>query len=272
MKQLFQISTTTPAEPGQQVLAFRIGEKHCSFAITDLSGTKLYQLAYYSADRMDEGSLMNLFVAHPELNNSFHKVLVSYDYPQAVLTPLQHYKYEDAQLLLKTMHGVNGKTAIASEPIVEWQIYNVYAVPEKVYEWLNKKFPVGKYWHNYTLAVKNITGTDTAGGLWIDFRKDDFTLIAAKENKLLLAQTFLYSTPVDVIYYLLKICQQFSLSQQEVKLAVSGLIDKESALYKELYQYFLNTEFNDANWNISGNTEYPAHFFKSLNDLSQCAS
>jgi hypothetical protein len=52
---------------------------------------------------------------------------------------------------------------------------------------------------------------------------------------------------------------------------LSGLIDKQSALYKELYQYFINIEFSEAGWNMAG-TEYPAHFFTSLNDLAQCVS
>ena len=215
---------------------------------------------------------MNLFATHPELNNSFYKVLVSYDHPQSVLVPLQHYKYEDAQLLLQAMYGVNGRSTIVSESVSEWQMYNMYAVPQGVHDRVNRKYPSGRYWHNYTLGIKNIKDAAASGRLWIDFRTEDFTLIAAKENKLLLAQTFLYSTPDDVIYYLLKLCQQFSLSQQEVKLVLSGLIEKESALYKELHQYFLNVEFRDADWIITDNNEYPAHYFTSLNDLSRCVS
>jgi hypothetical protein len=92
----------------------------------------------------------------------------------------------------------------------------------------------------------------------------------AKDSKLILAQSFPYSTPEDVVYYLLKACQQFSLSQKEVSVHLSGLIDKQSSLFKELYQYFIHPEFREAGWN-SG-SEFPAHFFTSLNDLAQCAS
>jgi hypothetical protein len=107
------------------------------------------------------------------------------------------------------------------------------------------------------------------GNMYVDFRPDDFTVLLVKSSRLLLAQTYTYSTPEDVVYYLLKICAQLGLSQQELQLQVSGLIDSDSALYKELYQYFLNIEFRESGW--QGN-EYPAHFFTTLNDLARCAS
>jgi hypothetical protein len=49
------------------------------------------------------------------------------------------------------------------------------------------------------------------------------------------------------------------------------MIDQQSALYKELYQYFLHIEFRNASWTIPAD-EYPAHFFTSLNELAQCVS
>ncbi|HNA96743.1 MAG TPA: DUF3822 domain-containing protein, partial [Chitinophagaceae bacterium] len=65
--------------------------------------------------------------------------------------------------------------------------------------------------------------------------------------------------------------QQFSLSQQTVSVRLSGLIDKQSALYKDLYQYFREITFREAGWHTV-EPEYPAHFFTSLNDLAPCVS
>ena len=271
MKQLFHIERKQDTETSQQVLSVRVGEKHCCFAVTDRSGDELYQLAYYAADKPDENPLSSIVDQHPELKSDFYKVLVSYDYPQSTLVPVQHYKHEDAALLLKSIYGLNGNASVISEPISEWQVNNIYSVPKDLHEWISRKFDIGKYWHQHTLGAKNIKGADDAGHLLVDFRTEDFTVQAAAGGKLLLTQTFLYSTPEDVLYYLLKICQQFNLSQQLVQLSLSGLIDKQSALYKELYQYFIHIEFREAGW-VNTDTEFPAHFFTSLNDLARCAS
>jgi hypothetical protein len=186
------------------------------------------------------------------------------------LTPSAIHKPGESQLLLKTMHGASAGSDIISELIAEWQLYNTYAVPGEIHKRLQQKFSAARSWHQYSLAVKRLIATSAEESLLVDFRNEEFTIIAAKDNKLILAQSFSCSTPGDVVFYLLKTCHQFSLSQNEVSVQLSGLIDKDSALYKELFQYFIHVEFREAVWN-AGN-EYPTHFFTSLNDLAQCAS
>lgn len=274
MKQLFHITAADDKEMQQPVLSIRIGERHCCFSIADLASNELRHLAYYTENEVNEFFLFELFAAHPELNGAFFQVLICYDHPQSTLVPQKYFRQEDAGLLLKTLYGVNGTSAILSEAVVEWQLYNIYGVPKEVHSWMCRKFPAGKYWHQYSVSIKNIDTTKAGGSLLVDFRNEDFSVLVSHNNKLLLAQTFLYSTPVDVVYYLLLICQQFNLSQQEVHIGLSGLVEQQSSMYRELYQYFLHVKFRDAAWTIpdSANSENPAHFFTSLNDLSQCVS
>ena len=268
MKQLFNIKNGSSDNAGQ-VLSLRVGEKHISFAITNRSGSALYELVYCTVHEMNENELAEFCSAYTVLNNSFVLVLVAYDYPQSILIPSTGFKQEDAAVLLHASYNINSQSAVV-EAIPHWQLYNVFTAPKEIQEWVSKKFPAAKSGHQYSLEVRNINAADSNGTIQVDFRKDDFTILAARQSKFLLAQTFEYSTPEDVLYYLLKTCQQFSLSQQEVHIQLSGLVDKESALYKELYQYFIHVAFREASWNVSN--EYPSHFFTSLNDLAKCAS
>lgn len=274
MKQLFNITVGETKETVQPVLSIRLGEKHCSFSITDFITKDLKSLAYYSVDEVTDSFLREILSVHPELNNTFYQVLVSYDYPHSSLVSFSNYKHEEAGFLLNTLFGLNDGSTVVSESVADWQLYNVYAVPKGVQQWINNKFSAAKYWHQYTVNIKNIKPAMEGGSILLDVRQDDFTVLVSANNKLLLAQTFCYSTPEDVIYYLLKICEQFDLSQQDVQIGLSGLIDQQSALYRELYQYFLQVEFRNPSWIIpaTANSESPLHFFTSLNDLSQCAS
>ncbi len=269
LKQLFHIENGN-SESSQQVLSLRLGDKHTSFAITSKSGAELYQLAYCVLDEQNEKELSVFFAAYPSLSNSFYEIQVTYDFSQSVLISSKEYKLDDAALLLSTVGGNIGNANIISELIAEWQLYNIYAVPKEMQAQLLQKFPAARCRHHYSLAIKNLNASNEGGILTVDLGKDNFTLIAANGGKFLLAQTFDYTTPEDVLFYLLKASQQFSLSQQQVRLQLSGLIDKQSSLYNELHQYFKNVEFREANWNIE--SEYPAHFFTSLNDLAKCAS
>jgi hypothetical protein len=268
LKQIFHIENGPPKNE-EIVLSLELGEKHSSFAVTDKSGTELYELAYCTVEEWNSDSLTIFFSRYPCLGKQFYKIKIAYDYPEAVLIP-SAANIQDGAVLLKTIFGkVNGRNVI-SELIPEWQLYNTYSVPAVVQQWLNSKYLAANYYHKYSIAVKNSGSATENGKLIADFRTDDFTLLATKSSRLLLASAFQYTTPEDVIFYLLKACQQFSLSQREVQLQLSGLIDKQSALYKELYQYFINVEFREAGWH-AGN-EYPGHFFTSLNDLARCAS
>jgi len=252
------------------VLSVRLGEKHGSFAITDKSGNELYQLFYCTTDEWNEKELTNFLTSYPALNNSFYQVQVAYDFPHSILHSSKEYEQEDAGLLLSSLGFNNGNANVITEPIAEWQLNNIYAVPKEIQEWVNRIFPVSKFRHQYSLEMKNINSVSAGGSMLVDFRKDDFTMLVTKGSEFLFAQTFDYSTPADVLYYLLKTCQQFSLSQKELQLQLSGLVDKQSSLYNELHQYFITIIFREANWNVSN--EYPAHFFTSLNDLAKCAS
>jgi len=269
LKQLFHIKNNN-SNNGQQVLSIRMGSHHGSFAISNKSGSELYELGYCSTDSWNENELMDFFSVNSSLQNSFYQVQVVYDFSESILISSKDYRAEDAGLLLTTFGSNSGTANIVSELIAEWQLYNIYAVPKEIQEWINKKFPSVRFWHQYTLAIKYIVAATANGSLLIDIRKTDFTLIAAKNSQVILAQTFEYSTPEDILFYLLKICQQFSLSQREVQVQLSGLVDQQSALYKELYQYFIHLEFREASWSIQ--SEYPAHFFTSLNDLAKCVS
>lgn len=251
----------------------RIGERHCSFSISDKDGAGLYSLAYYTAGEIDGDCLSVIFSTHPELNTSFSEVHISYDYPQSILVPLEHYSEDQARSLLHTMHGGTIQSSIVTEAINEWQLYNIYAVPVNVHEWVSRRFPSGKYRHNYTLEMKMAPGAE-ADRLLIDIHTDEFSIIGIRSNQLLIAQTHPYSSPEDILFWLLKICYQFSLSREEIQLSLSGLIEKESILFRELYQYFLHVEFREPVWNIPSTEgkEYPAHFFTALNDLARCES
>jgi hypothetical protein len=273
LKQLFYVNTGNLGEAAQKVLSMRIGERHFSFAITDNSGAQLYSLAYFNAEEITAELLSEMYSANAELHGSFYEVQVSYDHPGSIIVPQSYYNEDDTKVLINTMYGTTIGLSVISEKIDDWQLYNVYAVPHDVQEWVGRIFPAYKYRHSYSLSVQMMPA-DPADHILVDFTTDEFSFIIVKENKLLIAQTLSYATPEDILYYLLKACNEFSLPRGEIQFFISGLIEKESQLFKELYQYFMNAEFRVQAWKLpstEGNS-YPSHFFTSLNDLARCAS
>ena len=274
VKQIFQIENDSAGKVNQ-VLSLRVGEKHCSFSTSDSSGSQLNRLTYCTSEDplvtgWNKNELLAFFTDYSLLPRLFDRVSICYDFPQSLFISAADYKQEESGLLLATLGNSYGNQKINAELIPEWNVYNMFNVPGEVQELFEAAFPAAGYQHQYSLGLKSLNRKDNGAVLAVEFDTDHFNVITVKGSRFLLAQTFEYVTPADVLYYLLRICQQFSLSRQDVALQLSGLVEKESALYKELVQYFIHLEFREAVW--EQNSGYPAHFFTALNDLATCAS
>lgn len=272
MKQVFHILSESTTQSDDKILVVRTGEKHFGFAVTSPGGQELYRLAWYTDESMEQDALQEIYKNHPELDGEFSQILVCFDHPQSVLVPQVHYKQEEAPALLRSVYGIMQRDLLMTEYVDDWQIQNVYSAPKPTTDWINDHFNNSKRCHTYTIGLKNTGFIDPQGLLAVDIRPDNFSLLVTKANRLLLAQTYAYSTPADVLYYLLNACKQFGFTQELVQVVLSGLITQESALYRELYNYFLQLKFRESEWNVQGDQQYPSHFFTSLNDLARCAS
>lgn len=271
LKQLFYIKGTA-TDGAKPLLCLRISERYTQFALVNAENNELLALAYYASPRVDTEGLSSMFIDHPELHGSHQKVAVAYDLPYSVLTPMQFYDAGESGRMITTLFGRQEGLALLSEKVNEWQLFNEYAVDREVHEWVKRKFPEAEFHHHYSIDLR--LPSNFPDRFLVDVHAEEFSVVAIKANKLMVAQTYSYSSPADMLYYLLRICEQFNLSQRETGLCIAGLIEKDSALYRELHQYFLEISFRQPQWGMGENGEasYPPHFFTPLNDLARCVS
>lgn len=274
VKRIFYISSDNNYDAGQLVLSLRIGEKYFGFSISNNTSGELLQLCWLTVDEMNEATLEEVYHTYPEIKKTYSKAIIAFDNPLAIIIPDKLYKSEYSSALLNTMYSGKVYDAVVAEPVAKWQLHTVYSVSEALQQRLKQYFPTAILHHAYAVGVQQLKDLAIEGNLFVDFRSEDFTVLVTKGSSILLFQTFAYANPADVIYYLLKICQEFTMDPQTVQLEVSGLIEQKSALYKEMYHYFMNVHFRNASWQIPADSEhdYPSHFFTFFNDLSLCES
>lgn len=264
MKELFHIEEQVSSAK-DDLLSIKLGENHVGFAITNSSGKKLRRLAYYNFETWDE-EVENRLVSFQDAAN---KVIIAYDFPQSVLLEGNDQETNTDRRILQSIGNYDEDSIIQSDNITAYRIRNLYAVPTRVFQWVNEKFPDAPSIHEYSVALETHHTGDYPAELLVDFRTTDFTVMAWKDKKPIQAGSFPYVNPADVLFYLLRICQSFSLSQSSTKLSLSGLVDRESTLFTALYQYFLPISFSGAGW--STGSSYPPHFFGSFQKLATCA-
>ena len=99
--------------------------------------------------------------------------------------------------------------------------------------------------------------------MYVHIQSANFQVIAVRNQKLLLFNTFDYKTEEDFIYYLLFVTEQLNLNPETIQVKLLGTISKESNLYQIAYKYIRNVslffDYNNLENNIS-QQEYLQNF------------
>ncbi|HEX6846956.1 MAG TPA: DUF3822 family protein [Chitinophagaceae bacterium] len=271
LKPSFHIKSQNEYNPANSILLLIAGTRYCSFAVMNYLSKELVEFGYYTATE-DENDYKSFFESVESLNNRYYQTAIGYDAHESVQIPSPVYKYEDGQINLDAAFGKSIYTTVVSENVPGWSFYNVYRLPSYLHSAVSWKFLTAKTWNMYSVLLRDRSSNNDESMI-VDFKTDEFSLVVLRNSKLMLANTFSYTSPDDVLYHILKCCQQLNLSQQTVKLFLSGLIEKDSAVYRELYKYFIDLEFES----LSGDVKlaeslavHPEHYFSSFSKLAAC--
>jgi len=231
-----------------------------------VSGALLYELTYNVQPEIDAiSSIENI------LNNNSHfikkagTVTILYNVNEATLIPIQYYDGYANEDYLNLIYGNTVNTQILTDEIEEKQIMNVYRAQNPMVLALNKFFPHAKYCHSGSLQLQLFA--QRADTLHCIVYNRQIKVLFYKNGKLQLLQYYAYGTAADMLYCLLNVCAQYDVSPASVSLVLYGLIEQNSNLYKEIYNYFLNVEMASLPEAISLSEEikqHPPHFFAHL--------
>lgn len=277
MNQLLNILPNAGTDAAQSVLLMEAGPQHVFFGVMSMGAKEIQQTAFYSGNQQEEEVLLyQVFEKHPELKTSFYQVIIAFQVARNILIPEKFYQEQSTHALLEVLHGQSNNHKVISEKVEGFDFYNVYQAPQHIYDWMNRYYSNAKYYHGYTVGIRNIQlQPDETPQLIVDFKPLQITVYAVKHNLLQLVQMFPYESPTDVVYYLARICFQLGILQQEVKIIIEGLIDESSAAYANLHKYFTHVQFGHVPDQVRFTDdfkEHPAHFFSSIYKLATCVS
>jgi hypothetical protein len=249
-------------------LLLELGQDHCCYAYLERQSKTFGLIRYISLDEFESEEKLSQILAGIK-KTDFEKVVVCSAFAQALLVP---QKYFQASVpLTKMMYDTVAHKEL-NDSIAEWQVVASYSMPVSVYDKMISQFRTVDFFHAYTPCLKIYNGFVAANQVSIHFTTRFFRVIVKKDQQVQLAQTYSYKTPLDVAYYLLKICYEFQLQQSEVFLILSGLVEQDSALYNELHNYFLNIHFAQAPSYTLPENQHPHYYFTSLYNLAACVS
>lgn len=269
MKRTFHIASPNSADTPSSVLLCEVSQHHVCIALADASTKSIEQLSYYEVKNgLEPDKLRQLIKAEGFELSNIRRMVLSNACKEMLLVPVHHFTEESAKRFYITTYGNTGELFFFDE-LTEEAAVLVHAVPQPIMSVL-KTVPERETKHTYTCWLKALNDSIAEDGIAVHFTNKEVNIVAKREQQLKLAQTYFYTTPLDVLYYLLAVCREYGLSQTGTTLMLSGLISNDSAMYKELHQYFSHIAF----WKPAGITvqsEHPHHFFSSMYNLAACA-
>ena len=210
---------------------------------------------------------------HDYLHNLL-SVTILYDVKESMLVPAAFHHESSSGEMLDLFHGKQlTDTVIQQEALRKSAIYNHYRINKKLDLLLKERFPSARFFHSSSLQAE--FGKPGNPVLHAIFFQDAVKLILFSEGRLQIIQTFAYQSPADVLYHLVNVCEQYAVKTDIVKLQLSGMINEGSALYKEIYPYFLKIGFDSLPADTivaDGINELPGHLFSHLTSLATCVS
>jgi len=255
-------------ENAADTLFIEMGQTFCSLALINSEARSANFVGAYSFEYIElEESIDHLLKIAANKREVINSLVISPAFPEALLVPNKFYHYKSSLLnnIFNDRHFFS-----LSDPIAEWQLINVYTLPVDVHKKLTGYFPNASYLHAYTPLLKVYNGFSADYQLSAHFIGKQFRAVVKKNHHIELVQTYSYTSPLDVVYYLLKICSEFDMPQEETQIVISGLIEEDSALYKELHNYFLQLHFATNTTLALPEHKHPAHFFTSIHNLAAC--
>jgi len=250
------------------ILLLEIGEDFCCYALVNGQERNFRQIKYFTYDEMQASEKLPAILDNLK-NEDCEKVVVCSAFLQSMLVPNKYTPHH--QSLLNAVYDLPSQKFF-SDNIPEWQLVTAYSIPQSIFHLITERFSSVQFLHAYTPTLKIYNGFVASHQIDIHFATQHFRVLVKKDKHVQLAQTYSYKTPLDVAYYLLKICYEFKLNQSEVFVIVSGLIDQDSAMCNELHNYFLNLHFAQAPAYSLPENEFPHHYFTSLYNLAACVS
>lgn len=195
--------------------------------------------------------LDKLFEESKCLKLSFSETILVINNNKSTLVPLALFDESERESYLKFNQSVSETESAQYHLLKNVQVANIYAVPEILLDFLDKKWPGAKKLQYSGCAIeilgnqfKNRTDNKT---LYTNLRDDSFDLVYFKDSKLFFYNNFKFKTKEDFLYFLLLTMELLGLSPEDTKLELTGKISEGSGMFVILHEYVRYCNFIERN-------------------------
>ena len=229
-------------------LVLRVSLKGFSFCVVDTLENQILSIetvdfATLSKSLRVEEYFEKAFLDYPQLTDSYDEVLVLHHNSLNTFVPKPLFDEEFMGSYLQYNTKVFETDFFAFDDIANYEMNHVYIPYVNINNFLIDQFGSFDYRHSSSVLVSAVLDSSKNVDdkqVYIHFDADNFQIVVVQNQKLLLFNSFDYSTKEDFIYYLLFVAEQLNLNPESVKVTFLGVVSEENELFQIAYKYIRN--------------------------------
>lgn len=261
-------------------LLMNVGPSQVMFAIFDLQDSCLVTLKGYYFDLHDHGgSLLEIleqcFDQNRVLYTNFKQVKIAFDNHKFTLVPRPLFNPVLKKEYLNFLNPEIPDQSYLTDQIASPDAVNIYSVDKNAAGYLHKELSTAKFYHAETVflypLMKQAANSDNY--LYVRVQQGHITITVITDGKLKLMQPYPIYHGMDVYYFILNAVKSLHLGDQRVEVFLSGQINEESSVYKEVIYGIPSVSWlkrpTGINY-IKDFNKYPEQYFYILTSLALC--
>lgn len=243
--------TDTITAKNYKKLALQVGPDGMSFCCFDTLNREILSCksAGFSKHNPLEDELWKAFVNHPELTMPYDEIVVLHDNSFNTFVPNALFDPNFPGSYLQYNTKVFETDFFAVDSIGNYELNNVYVPMMNVNNFLIDRFGSFEYRNVNSVLVSKLLDTTKnidEKQVFVHVQDRHFEIVVARNQRLILYNSFEYKTPEDFLYYLLFTMEQLFLNPETAKVLVLGKIDENHPCFELAYKYVRNIELMNA--------------------------
>lgn len=237
-------------------LIIQVSLQKFTFIVQEVESKQIHHFVSeaLNQNRTIEDQLQALFVKHEILSDAFEDIVVLHDNNLNTFVPTAIFDENALGSYLQYNTKVFSSDFFAFDELANQTINNVYIPYVQINNVLFDKLGSFTYQNINTALVDHVlerAANNTNIEVYAYVQKDHFELVVTQGAQLILFNSFLYTTPQDFIYYLLFVYEQLKLDPETIRLNLMSRIEKEDALFEQVYTYIRHLDLIEENTRIA---------------------
>jgi hypothetical protein len=230
-------------------------QEHVTYALKKFSFAETV-----SVDRCLE-EIVSVFKSEEELQSDFESITVIHQNYLNTVVPNELFNETELSAYLQFSIKTLATDTFAFDSIPAIGAKNVYIPYVNVNNFLFQNFGEFEFKHHTTVLIEKLLSKNKGLNFYVHVSKNHLDVIVLEEKKLVLCNSFEYTSKEDFIYYVLFVAEQLKMDPNVFSLVLIGdHIEKDSELYTILYTYVRNVTFLENNHDLLINsTDFSNH-------------